>query len=101
MSITLDLLKAEHIGARIFRNRLFEFLKEDEPLVITEHGRPVRVVMDYEEILELLDMLDELSDPGTIKAVREGRKAIAKGARGISVSRLFREIRTNQKKKRK
>ncbi len=98
MSIILDILKAEHVGARVFRNRLFEFLKGNEPLVITEHGQPVRVVLNYEEILDLLDMLDELSDPETVKAVREGRKAITKGAKGIPVSRLLAKYRKTKKK---
>jgi len=96
MSIVLDFLKAEHIGARAFRNRLFEFLKGDEPLIITEHGKPVRVMLDYEAMLELLDILDELSDPETIEAVREGRKAINSSAKGIPVSRLFHRIRAQR-----
>lgn len=99
MSIALNLLKAEHIGARIFRNRLFEFLKDDEPLIITEHGQPVRVVLSYDEMLDLLDILDELSDPQTVKAVRESRKAIAGGTKRIPVSQVFNEIRSNRKKK--
>ncbi len=99
MGITLDLLKAEHVGARALRNNLFEFLKEDGPLVVTDRGKPVRVILNYEKILELLDMLDELSDPETVEAVREGRKAIAKGVKGIPVSRLFNEVRKSRKKK--
>lgn len=99
MNISLNLLKAEHIGARTFRNRLFKYLKGDEPIVITEHGQPVRIVLDYNDILELLDILDELSDIKTVKAVKEGRKAVARGTKGVSTSELFNEIRSNRKKK--
>lgn len=96
MSITLDFLKAKHIGARAFRNRLFEFLKDEEPLIITEHGRPVRVVLSYGEMLELLDIVDELSEQGTIEAVREGRKAIAAGAKGVSAGNLIKKYKTKK-----
>ena len=96
MSITLDFLKAEHVGARAFRSHLFEFLKGGEPLVITEHGQPVRVILNYEEMLDLLDMLDELSDPETIEAVREGRKAIAAGAKGVSAADLIEKYKSKK-----
>jgi len=96
MSVTLDFLKAEHVGARAFRKHLFEFLKDDEPLVITEHGQPVRMMLDYREMLDLLDMLDELSDPETIEAVREGRKAIAAGTKGVSAADLIKKYKTKK-----
>ncbi|MFH1504217.1 MAG: type II toxin-antitoxin system prevent-host-death family antitoxin [Candidatus Omnitrophota bacterium] len=96
MSTTLDFLKAEHIGARAFRNHLFEFLKDDEPLVITEHGRPVRIMLDYKEMLGLLDMLDELSDPETIEAICEGRKAIAAGTKGVPAADLIKKYKTKK-----
>ncbi len=96
MSITLDFLKAEHVGARAFRNRLFKFLKDDELLVITEHGQPVRVVLNYEEMLDLLDMLDELSDPETIESIRESRKAIASGTKGVSATDLIKKYKAKK-----
>lgn len=96
MSVVIDFLKAEHVGVRDFRNRLFEFLKNDKLLVITEHGQPMRAVLNYEEMLDLLDMLDELSDPETIEAVREGRKAIAAGVKGISASDLIEKYKAKK-----
>ena len=96
MSVTLDFLRAEHIGVRAFRTRLFEFLKNDAPLIITEYGKPVRVVLNYEEMLDLLDLLDELSDPETIEAVRGGRKAIAAGAKGVSAADLIEKYKTKK-----
>ncbi|MBI4308952.1 MAG: hypothetical protein HY591_01330 [Candidatus Omnitrophica bacterium] len=41
------------------------------------------------DMLDLLDMLDELKDHRTVKAVVEGRKTIAAGAKGVSVSKIL------------
>jgi len=80
-----DLLKAERVDARSLRNRLSMRLKNDSLLVITKHGQPVKVILGYNEAMDLLDMVDELSDPRTVKAVRAGRKAIVSGAAGVSL----------------
>ncbi|GEM_PF-619089 len=92
-----DLLRSKHIGAKLFRSRLFHYLKADDSLVITERGEPVRVMINYDKMLDLIDMMDELSDPVTIKAVYDGRRSIARGSRGIAVSRLFSKIRKTLK----
>jgi len=93
MDLALNLLKTEHVGVRRFRNHLFELLKEDSPLVITERGHPAKVILGYEEVLELLDILDELSDPEAITAVVEGRKAIAAGTRGVSATDIIKKYK--------
>lgn len=96
MSITLDFLKAKHVGSRELRSRLFKLLKNGKPLVITEHGQPVRVMLDYAEMLDLLDMLEELSDPETLEAVREGREAIAAGHKGVSAKDLIEKYKAKK-----
>ena len=96
MSVATDLLKANHVGIRDFKEHLSgEFL--NETLVITDRGTPVSVNLPYSDVLELMDILDELSDPGTVKAVQEGRKAIKAGAEGIHVSKVFDRIRAKRK----
>lgn len=93
MSIALDFLKAERIGARALRNHLSDFLQNNEPLVITEHGKPVRIMLNYEDILEILDIVSELSDPETIETVRKGKKAIAAGTKGVSALGLIKKYK--------
>ncbi len=96
MSVATDLLKANHVGIRDFKEHLStKFL--NETLVITDRGTPVSVSLPYSDVLELMDILDELSDPETIKAVYEGRKAIRAGAKGIPVSTVFNRIRAKHK----
>jgi len=88
MGIATDLLKAERVGIRELKKKLSaSFLKK--PLIITDRKTPVSVNLPYSDMLELIDILDELSDVETLNIVKEGRKAIYSGAKGISVSDVF------------
>ena len=96
MSIAADLLKAHRIGIRNLRENLStKFLSE--VLVITDRGTPISVNLPYSDVLELIDMLDELTDLETRATVDEGRRVIETGAKGVSVSSLFSRIRAKRK----
>lgn len=97
MTLASILLKAPHVGVRQFKSRLSRFLKSRNPLIITDHGMPVEVVIPYAEALELVDLIDEATDLETLKAVQEGKVAVKRGAKGISVTRLFRKIQKERK----
>ena len=43
----------------------------------------------HTDTIELLDMLDEVTDSEIMKTIREGRKAISAGTKGIPVSDVF------------
>ena len=79
--IASDLLKANHIGIREMKEKLSKAFLED-PLVITDRGVPVSVNLPYEEVMELIDILDELSDQETLATIAQGRKAIKRKAKG-------------------
>ncbi len=96
MSIAAGLMKANWVGIRELKGQLSTRILK-EPLVITERGKPVGVSVPYPDMMELLDIIDELSDPETFTAVREGRKAVLSGAEGLTVSRLFKKIRKQHK----
>jgi len=89
MTVAAMLLKARRIGVRKFRNHVFLLVRQNSPLVITEHGEPTSVVVPYEDMLEIADVLDELQDEKTLKAVAEGRKAIRRGVKGILASKIL------------
>jgi len=92
MSIAIDLLKASHIGIRDLKEHLTkECLKET--LVITDRGIPISVNIPYSDVLELVDILEEISDPQIIALVQEGRRAIKAGAKVIPAARLFKKMR--------
>ena len=50
-------------------------------------------MLDYEELLEFVDMIDELRDLQTIKNVQEARKAIAKRSKGVSADSLIKKYK--------
>ena len=62
MSLTIDLLKAPHVGIRDLKEHLSEFLRKEKPVVVTDHGEPINVIVSYEEMIELLDIIDEMED---------------------------------------
>ncbi len=92
MSITIDLLKSDHVGIREFRDHLCGiFRKEKNPVVITDRGSPVKVLMSYKDMVELLEFIDELSDSNTMRNIQEGVEAIERGAKGVSFSRVYKK----------
>jgi len=93
MTIARALLKARNIDIRRCRNNLSRLIKKHEFLIITDHNNPESVLVPYNDMLEIVDVLDELQDKKTIKAVAEGRKAIRAGTKGIAVSRVFKRIK--------
>lgn len=95
MNIAADLLKAQHIGIRDLKEHLSTKVL-NEPLVITDRGTPVSVNLPYTDVLELVDIINELSDPGIVETILEGKKAIKEGAEGTPVSNLFDRIRAER-----
>ena len=97
MTVVTALLNARHIGVRDLREHLSKRLKEKKAIVVTEHGTPTKVILSYQDIVELIEVLDELQDRAAIQAVRQGREKIKVGAEGIPVGRLFAEVRASRK----
>ena len=91
MTVANALLKARSVGVRNFRDKLSRFIKKHELFIVTEHGEPTSVLMPYEDMLEIVDVLDELQDKETLKTIAEGRKAINAGRKGILASTLFKK----------
>lgn len=51
----------------------------EEHVIITRRGKPLAIMMSYEEYEKLIETLDVLSDPELMKAIQEGEKDIEKG----------------------
>ena len=85
MGFAINFLRAKHVGIREFKDNISGLFKKRGLLIVTEHGEPTRVVMPYEEMLEMVDLMEELNDPHTLALVAEGRKAIRSGSKGVPV----------------
>ena len=97
MGLAITLLKAPHVGIRDLKEHLSEFLKKEKPVIVTDHGLPTNVIVSYEEMVELLDIIDELQDKETQKIVAEGRMAIRQGEKGVLITDSFKNIRARRK----
>ena len=96
MSGAIDLLKSDFIGIKELRASITTD-KLKNTLILTDHGKPVSVSVPYYDMLELLDILEEVSDPDTIATVLAARKARKNTAKGVSVSKAFDEFREKRK----
>ena len=86
-----SILKAKHIGVKSFRTHLSKFIRSREPYIVTDRGEPQEVLIPYDDLIELVEDLEELSDPKLIKQIAEGREAYKKGG-WTPVSRLWRKL---------
>jgi len=89
MTISNALLRAKSIGVRNFRDSASRFIRKHELLIITERGSPASVLLPYNDILGIVDILEELEDKKIVKIIAEGRKAIRRGAKGILASKAL------------
>ena len=93
MTFSLMLLRAKNVGVRYFRDHASRFVRKHEPIVITERGQREGVLLPYESVLELVDILDELQDRDLLKAIAEGRRAIRAGKKGVLFSESVKKHR--------
>ncbi len=65
------------------RDKLSDFVEDvattGSELIVTRHGRPIAVVIGYEEYESLVETLNILSDAETMRAIDEGRADAAEG----------------------
>lgn len=86
-----QLLRAKHVGIRDLKNRLSEHLGTGKPIVATDRGDPKYYLIPYDDMVELVEILEEASDPGFVAKVEEARAAWRRGG-GVPVSRLWRKL---------
>ncbi|MBA7493701.1 hypothetical protein ES702_04263 [subsurface metagenome] len=92
MSLMTDIVRAGHIGVKNLRDHAPKYMRDNQVYLVTRHGRPTKFLVPYEEMVELMDILDELSDPETLKMVAEGRKAIARGEKAVPAKKVWQRL---------
>jgi hypothetical protein len=97
MGVSTEILKARKLGVREFKEHVSKKLLGGL-LVITDRSKPISVNVPYDELLELVDILDELSDRETLSIIAKGREAIDRGEEGIPVEEVFERIKAKRKK---
>jgi prevent-host-death family protein len=80
MSALSFIRSGEYIGARELRERFAQVIRSHKPFFVTEHGKPVKVVVPYGDFLELLEAVEELKDLALIREMAQGRGEYAKGS---------------------
>ena len=88
----LEILKNPFVGVHELRKNLTQLLssvKEDgAEIVITQQGKPVALLIDVEEYLEIKQALNEFSDPEYLAALLEARREIREG-KGVPAEKVF------------
>lgn len=79
MSAVSIVRNGKHIGVRELRQNLSKVVRNHNTYFVTEHGKPVRAVLSYDLLLELLELLEELKDRTLLKEVSLGRKEYKEG----------------------
>lgn len=92
MDVSGILSKGEYIGIRQLRESLARVVREDKKtFFVTAHGKPVKVLLPYRMLLEILEVLDELKSERLIQKIYEARKEYAKGG-WIPVTHLKKDL---------
>ena len=88
----LEILKNPFVGVHELRKNLTQLLssvKEDgAEIVITQQGKPVALLIDVEEYLEIKQALNEFSDPEYLAALLEAKREIREG-KGVPAEEVF------------
>lgn len=92
MDVSGILSKGEYIGIRQLRESLTKVVREDKKtFFVTAHGKPVKALLPYRMLLEILEVVDELKNERLIQKISEARKEYAKGG-WVSVSHLRKDL---------
>ena len=66
-------------------------VEREEEIVVTRNGKPVAVLVNYDEYERLKDTLDVLSDPLLMKQIARSKRFYAKKRQGQSFEAVFGE----------
>lgn len=68
-----------------------EVAEREEEIIVTRNGKPIAVIVSYEEYERLKETLDVLSDRKLMKQIHQGERYLARGGKGLSFEEVFGE----------
>lgn len=93
-----DAFKKKFMGADDLRRQLGDILdrlpQENSELVITQHGQPKAVLLDLNTYLQLIDIREDVIQPGYIDSLYNELESVKKG-KGTSHKDLLKELKLN------
>ena len=81
----------KYVGVRELRTNLAKVLKSRQAYFVTDHGKPVKAMIPYEVLLELLEIMEELKDKTLVQEVAQSRKEYQQGG-WVPASRLKKKL---------
>ena len=88
MTTTSLLRKAKPVNVREAQAKLSQLINSQMPSLVLAHGKPVSFLVPYEEMLDLLEMLEELKDQALLKELALARSEYARG-KAVPAERLL------------
>jgi PHD/YefM family antitoxin component YafN of YafNO toxin-antitoxin module len=71
--------------------KLSRLVESKSPAIITSHGIPKSFLISYDDMLEILEVLEELKDKRLIEEIARARKEYEEGL-FVPVERVFKKL---------
>jgi antitoxin (DNA-binding transcriptional repressor) of toxin-antitoxin stability system len=91
MTVVSLLRKAKPVNVREAQAKLSQLIRSKSPSMVLSHGKPVSFLVPYEEMLDLVEMLDELKDTKLLHEIARARGEYARG-KAVPAERLLRKM---------
>jgi antitoxin (DNA-binding transcriptional repressor) of toxin-antitoxin stability system len=91
MTVVSLLRKAKPVNVREAQAKLSQLIRSKSPSMVLSHGKPVSFLVPYEEMLDLVEMLDELKDTKLLHEIARARGEYARG-KSVPAERLLRKM---------
>lgn len=85
------LRRAKPVNVKEAQARLSTLIRSKTPSLVLSHGKPVSFLVPYEEMLDLLEMMDELKDQRLFEEIARARSEYAEG-KEVPAERLFKKM---------
>jgi len=91
MTTAALLRKARPVNVREAQAKLSQLIRSKMPSLVLSHGKPMSFLVPYDEMLDLLEMLEELKDQKLLKELALARSEYAQG-KAVPAERLLRKM---------